>query len=205
MGNLSLSHARRSHFVEQRRPIGGCVFRHADILRVRCPDSQALDHPGMPSPRWSDDQRTPFAVRMRAARTYSALSQKDAADRIGIKQGTLSELEKTATKSAHTAKAAQVYGVNAAWLQDGAGSMLSEPLKFSKHALFVAARLDEIRDPAEFDLCCTLCEAFAALAKAGQLAAVAQKLALAGPVPSPRQALPLAHKSQSDAGRRKPV
>ena len=68
---------------------------------------------------------------MRAARVHAGLNQQDAAKRIGIQQGSLSELEKTATKSAHTAKAATVYKVNAAWLQDGTGSMLETPHTFS--------------------------------------------------------------------------
>lgn len=142
---------------------------------------------------------------MRAARTHAGLSQKDAAGQIGIKQPTLSELEKTATKSAHTAKAAQVYKVSAAWLQDGAGTMLETPHTFSQRAAFVAARLDEIRDPGAFDQACVLCEAFAALAKAGQLATVAQQLALAGPALPPRRALPPADKSQNGAGRAEPA
>lgn len=153
----------------------------------------------MPSIRWSDAQRSEFAVRMRAARTHSGLSQQDAAAKIGIKQGSLSELEKTATKSAHTAKAARVYKVNATWLQDGTGNMLDAPHSFSERAAFVAARLDEIGDPAAFDQACVLCEAFAALGKAGQLAIVAQQLALAGPVLTPKPAPPPARKTRSAA------
>lgn len=127
---------------------------------------------------------------MRAARTHAGLNQQEAAAKIGIKQGSLSELEKTATKSAHTAKAALVYKVNATWLQDGTGTMLDTPHTFSARAAFIAARLDEIRDPAAFDQACILCEAFALLAKDGQLASVAQQLALAGPALSPRQSPP---------------
>jgi DNA-binding XRE family transcriptional regulator len=136
---------------------------------------------------------------MRAARVHAGLNQQDAAAQIGIKQGTLSELEKTATKSAHTAKAALVYKVNAAWLQDGTGSMLETPHTFSARAAFVAARLDEITDPAAFDQACVMCEAFAALGKAGQLPNVAQQLALAGPALSPRKTPPRARTTQSAA------
>lgn len=138
---------------------------------------------------------------MRAARAHAGLSQQDAAKLIGVKQGTLSELEKTATKSAHTAKAALVYKVSAAWLQDGTGTMLAAPHAFSDRAAFIAARLDEIGDPAAFDQACVLCEAFAALAKAGQLASVAQQLALAGPALSPRQTPPPARLTHSAAAR----
>ena len=136
---------------------------------------------------------------MRAARVHAGLNQQDAAKRIGIQQGSLSELEKTATKSAHTAKAATVYKVNAAWLQDGTGSMLEMPHTFSPRAAFVAARLDEITDPAAFDQACVMCEAFAALGKAGQLPTVAQQLALAGPALSPRKTPLLASAKRSAA------
>jgi DNA-binding XRE family transcriptional regulator len=142
---------------------------------------------------------------MRAARVNAGLSQQDAALQIGIKQGTLSELEKTATKSAHTAKAALVYKVNPTWLQDGTGSMLLTPHSFSQRAAFVAARLDEISDPAAFDQACVMCEAFAALGKAGQLSNVAHQLALAGPALSPRQTLSLARTRQTDDGPLKPA
>lgn len=153
--------------------------------------------------RWSDEKRSPFAQRMRAARVHAGLNQQDAAKRIGIQQGSLSELEKTATKSAHTAKAALVYKVNPTWLQDGTGSMLDTPHTFSDRAAFVAARLDEIRDPAAFDQACVLCEAFAALGKAGQLATVAQQIALAGPALPPRRSQLQASTTQSGADRPK--
>jgi DNA-binding XRE family transcriptional regulator len=149
--------------------------------------------------RWSDEKRSPFAQRMRAARVHAGLNQQDAAKKIGIQQGSLSELEKTATKSAHTAKAATVYKVSATWLQDGTGSMLATPHTFSQRAAFVAARLDEISDPAAFDQACVMCEAFAALGKAGQLPTVTQQLALAGPALSPRQTPPRARTKQTAA------
>lgn len=142
---------------------------------------------------------------MRAARLHSALNQKAAAAAIGIAQGTLSELEKTATKSAHTAKAAKVYKVNATWLQDGTGTMLDRPHSFSDRAAFVAARLDEIADPSAFELACVLCEAVTGLAKAGQLATVAQQLALAGPALPPRQKPLQVGMKQIDADRPKPA
>ena len=149
--------------------------------------------------RWSDQQRSPFAQRMRAARVHAGLNQQDAAKLIGIRQGSLSELEKTATKSAHTAKAALVYKVNAAWLQDGAGTMLDKPAAFSERASFIAARLDEIRHPADFDQACVLCEAFVALAQAGQLSTVVQQLALAGPALAPTTTPSAARKKQTAA------
>lgn len=144
----------------------------------------------MPSTRRIRADRTPFAVRMGQAREHAGLAQKDAARLIGIAQPTLSELESTASKSAHVAKAAEVYKVRATWLQDGTGQMLDEKTH-SERAAFVASMLDQIADPAAFDQACVLCEAFAALAKAGQLSTVTQMLAVAGPdgkpMPSPRR------------------
>lgn len=136
---------------------------------------------------------------MRAARKHSGLSQKDAATQIGIKQPTLSELESSATKSAHTAKAAAVYKVSAAWLQDGTGAMLETPHSFSQRAAFVAARLDEIRDPAAFDQACVIAEAIASLAQAGQLGTI--QVAPVAPAPAPMQTPASGHAKRSVVDR----
>ena len=141
----------------------------------------------MQSLRGSDERRTDFARRMRAARLHADLSQKDASEAIGVKQPTLSVLEKTAHKSAHTAKAAQVYGVSATWLQDGAGEMLDGVSKLSDRAADIGAQIDKINDPMLFDRVCVLCEAFAALAQAGLLPTSAADLAiLAAPALAPK-------------------
>ena len=123
---------------------------------------------------------------MRAARLHAGISQKDAAAAIGVKQPTLSVLESGATKSAHTAKAAQVYGVSATWLQDGTGDMLDGVTKMSERSAYIASQLDAITDPLLYDRTCVLCEAFAALAQAGLLPTSAVDLAnLAGPALAP--------------------
>ena len=134
--------------------------------------------------RWTDEHRTDFAKRMREARKRADLDQGQAAKLIGIKQGTLSELEKSATKSAHTAKAAAVYKVSPLWLQTGAGPMVA-PSALSQRATFIAAALDGIQDRSEFEHACVLCEAFIALASAGQLATVAQTLTIGSPAQTP--------------------
>lgn len=119
--------------------------------------------------RGSDERRTEFARRMRAARQYAQMSQKAASEAIGISQPTLSQLEKRATKSAHTAKAAQAYRVSAVWLQTGAGGMLDGSSNLSERAAYIAAQLDAIKNRAMFEQACILCESFAALAQAGHL------------------------------------
>ena len=156
----------------------------------------------MPSVRWSDTQVTDFAARLRDARKRRGMTQKAAAAAIGVSQGTLSELERSANKSAHTARAAAVYGVNALWLQDGVGSMAPAAALHSQRAASVATRLDEITDPAEFAQACTICEAFAALAKAGQLATVAQQLSLVSPAREPRRAPQPDRRTHSGPDRR---
>jgi transcriptional regulator with XRE-family HTH domain len=140
---------------------------------------------------------------MRTAREHSGLNQIEAAALIGIKQGTLSELEKSATKSGHTARAAAVYKVSAGWLQDGSGKMIPQKADLSPRAAFVAQQLDAIADPAAFDQACVICEAFVALAKAGQLGAVAASLKLATPATAPTPKPPIGHRSHAGAAPQK--
>ena len=164
---------------------GGEMFAMSKFAHrpVYCQGRQTV---GMQSLRGSDTRRSEFARRMRAARLHAGVSQKDAAEAIGIKQPTLSVLELDANKSAHTAKAAQVYGVSATWLQDGTGDMLDGINKLSARSTYIASQLDAITDPAFYDRACVLCEAFAALAQAGLLPTSAADLAsLAGPALAP--------------------
>lgn len=139
----------------------------------------------MPSLRWTDLQRSDFALRMRSAREHSNLLQKDAAAKIGIHPGTLSELEKTATKSAFTALAAQVYGVNPIWLQTGEGSMLDAQPLLSSDAAEVAALIDGISVEADREQAIVMCRTFAALAQSGSLAPLLVVLGAALGLPEP--------------------
>lgn len=64
-----------------------------------------------------------FADRLRIARKASGLTQQEVAGKVGIKQSTLSGLEKGASlSSTFTPKLAHVYGVNARWLATGEGA-----------------------------------------------------------------------------------
>lgn len=158
--------------------------------------------------RGSDQRRSEFARRMRAARVHAGLSQRDAAQAIGIKPPTLSLLETDATKSAHVAMAAKVYGVSAAWLQTGEGEMLDGISAMSARAAYVAQQIDLIRDPADFDRCCVLCETFASLAQAGQLQAALtalQALAPIAPAAAPTGQPQLGHARRSGGGPAKPA
>ncbi|WP_454676471.1 S24 family peptidase [Achromobacter marplatensis] len=63
-----------------------------------------------------------FGARLKVARKAAGLTQKQAAIKAGMSQGTLSDLENDGSSSStYTARLAHVYGVNARWLGDGEG------------------------------------------------------------------------------------
>lgn len=63
-----------------------------------------------------------FGGRLKLARKAAQLTQKQAAAKAGMSQGTLSDLENDgSTSSTYTARLAHAYGVNARWLADGEG------------------------------------------------------------------------------------
>lgn len=65
---------------------------------------------------------TTFGRRLRDARKSSGLTQKELADKIGLKQATISELENDEySGSAKAAAMAEVLGVSALWLAEGKG------------------------------------------------------------------------------------
>lgn len=69
-----------------------------------------------------------FGDRVRKARKHAKLSQEQLAGDIGIKQGSLSELERVGNSSTFTVQIAQRCGVRADWLATGDGLMLSTSL-----------------------------------------------------------------------------
>ena len=65
---------------------------------------------------------TTFGRRLRDARKAAGLTQKELADKIGLKQATISELENDEySGSAKAAAMAEVLGVSAMWLAEGKG------------------------------------------------------------------------------------
>lgn len=63
-----------------------------------------------------------YGKRLRAARKSVRLTQKQLADKVGLKQATISELENDEYDgSAKTAAIADVLGVSALWLAEGKG------------------------------------------------------------------------------------
>lgn len=67
-------------------------------------------------------ERTPFGQRLFDARTQAGLKQVPAAEKIGIGQSALAELEKKGLGSSYTIVMARVYGCDAHWLATGEGS-----------------------------------------------------------------------------------
>jgi phage repressor protein C with HTH and peptisase S24 domain len=63
--------------------------------------------------------------RLKAARSHAGLSQTQLANQVGIKQASVSEIERGLSKnSGHLVKMARVCGVSPAWLAEGIGEML---------------------------------------------------------------------------------
>lgn len=66
-----------------------------------------------------------FKDRLKAARRHANLNQAELAQRAGITQTSISDLERGKSKAtAHVAKIASVCGVDALWLSDGKGEMV---------------------------------------------------------------------------------
>lgn len=64
-----------------------------------------------------------YGERLKAARTYAELTQAELAERCGIAQPTISELEATDGGSAYTTRLARACGVSPDWLADEIGEM----------------------------------------------------------------------------------
>lgn len=64
-----------------------------------------------------------YGERLKAARTYAKLTQTELAERCGIAQPTISELEATDGGSAYTTRLARACGVSPDWLADEIGEM----------------------------------------------------------------------------------
>ncbi|VVE68899.1 XRE family transcriptional regulator [Pandoraea anapnoica] len=82
-----------------------------------------------------------FGRRLRYARKAAGLTQKELADKVGLKQATISELETDEySGSAKTAAMAEVLGVTALWLAEGKGNRDgSAPMVVNYEAAIAAA------------------------------------------------------------------
>ena len=69
--------------------------------------------------------RSDFGARLHASRKLAKLTQAKLAARAGLSQSNIAELEKSGNGSSATTALARATGVNAEWLSDGTGEMLS--------------------------------------------------------------------------------
>lgn len=89
--------------------------------------------------------RTPYGERVYQARMHlqttigRTVSQRQLAEKVGMGQSALSELEKTGQGSSKTARIAEVTGVRVAWLDRGEGPMLDAPTEPPGEARAVAS------------------------------------------------------------------
>ncbi len=68
-----------------------------------------------------------FSQRLKAARKYAGLTQKQLADAAGVSQPVISQIENGASlKSVHTSKLATACRVDLLWLSEGIGEMLND-------------------------------------------------------------------------------
>ncbi|MFP5340885.1 MAG: helix-turn-helix domain-containing protein, partial [Gammaproteobacteria bacterium] len=66
-----------------------------------------------------------FKQRFRAARKFAGLTQHELAELVGIKQASISDIERgRSASSTHTAQFATICGVDPMWLETGQGDML---------------------------------------------------------------------------------
>ncbi len=85
-----------------------------------------------------------FGKRLKESREAAGLKQPDVCRRIGIKQGTLSQLESgKSARSTYTIALAKLYNVDAGWLATGKGDPKS--VKFDSNVL--PAQIGETRIP----------------------------------------------------------
>ncbi len=87
-----------------------------------------------------------FGRRLRDARKAAGLTQKELADKVGLKQATISELETGEyLGSSKTAAMAEVLGVTALWLAEGKGNRDGSAPSFTSYDAAVAAASESAR------------------------------------------------------------
>lgn len=96
----------------------------------------------------SSFRRMEFSARLKQARDYANLSQEELSTRSGVKQGTISKIERGDSESStFTVQLALACGIRPEWLAMGLGDMTGQPTLATQP---VAAY--EIRDPIQDDL-----------------------------------------------------
>lgn len=89
-------------------------------------------------------KRSPFGQRLFDAREARGLSQKEAAESLGLAPSTLSQAEVTGIGSEKVVHMARLYRVDPWWLAEGEGSPYSPATNFSAEAANLAAAFDRL-------------------------------------------------------------
>lgn len=84
-----------------------------------------------------------YGERLKAARTHAELTQAELAERCGIAQPTISELEATDGGSAYTTRLARACGVSPDWLADEIGEMQPSGIFVTDQKLIAAHKVME--------------------------------------------------------------
>lgn len=116
-GQLLSSEVLNEPFVDVH---GATSNRNAYILGQRNTCLQAYRQAG-------ENLQMEFKHRVKAARKYAGLKQGELADKVGIKQASISDMETGKTgSSSYTASIAAACGVDPLWLETGQGDMRSQ-------------------------------------------------------------------------------
>lgn len=116
-GQLLSSEVLHEPFVDVH---GATSNRNAYILGQRNTCLQAYRQAG-------ENLRMDFKHRIKAARKFAGLKQGELADRVGIKQASISDMETGKTSSSsYTASIAAACGVDPLWLETGQGDMRTQ-------------------------------------------------------------------------------
>lgn len=94
-----------------------------------------------------------YQDRVKLARRHARLTQGELADRVGIKQASISDLERgKSAASTHSTKIAHACGVNPLWLSEGIGEMLGASLQEASPHSNVEQTKQPHRKPQEYPL-----------------------------------------------------
>jgi transcriptional regulator with XRE-family HTH domain len=116
LGDLRLHEVPGDEVGDQSLPVhvSSPKHRYADIVHSGLPIVNIGKLMSVPN-----RDRTPFGHRLLTARKAAGMTQPQVAERLGMSQGTIAELEKKGQGSSRTIEFAALYGVDAGWLATG--------------------------------------------------------------------------------------
>lgn len=100
-----------------------------------------------PTNDWYSDETATFGDRLAAAREAAGLTQKELAQRVGVKAGTMRNWEDDLSepRANRLNMLAGILGVSLSWLLTGEGEGLSAPAEAEAEGADIAALLVEVR------------------------------------------------------------